>query len=332
MTDSQPTEIYKKLAGSIAQAGSERIARLWSMLCDEEEAALLLAMPATMEQLAQKTGRNAADIEQALKKLFIKGVTFERVKDGATIFNRPKNMVQFHDASVLWPDATLEFHDLWREFMDEEYPAFVNMLGMAGLKAFMRIVPVNKSLKSTTEVLPHEQAAAMIREARALAVTKCTCRVTQRKCERPVEVCIQLNRGAEYALKRGTGRAITVDEALEILDIAEKAGLVHLTENKSVGGNVLCNCCPCCCMAIRPIIQSGSHAFATTSRYACEVSADDCTMCMECLDRCPAGAISPNGSAVVVDRDRCIGCGLCASACPTSTLSLIEVRPPEFIP
>jgi len=57
-----------------------------------------------------------------------------------------------------------------------------------------------------------------------------------RKCDKPIDVCLQINKGAQYALKRGTGRRIDAEEAKTILRRAEAAGLVHLTENKAVSG------------------------------------------------------------------------------------------------
>jgi ferredoxin len=39
--------------------------------------------------------------------------------------------------------------------------------------------------------------------------------------------------------------------------------------------------------------------------------------CTQCLDLCPAGAITPDGDHVAIDAFVCAGCGACASACPT---------------
>lgn len=42
--------------------------------------------------------------------------------------------------------------------------------------------------------------------------------------------------------------------------------------------------------------------------------------CTRCLDACPAGALSPAGSAVAVDAGVCGGHGACASVCPTGAI------------
>lgn len=40
-----------------------------------------------------------------------------------------------------------------------------------------------------------------------------------------------------------------------------------------------------------------------------------CTLCEECLNNCPAGAISIEDNAIVFDNDACIGCGECQALC-----------------
>mgnify|MGYP001557619273 CR=1 FL=1 len=48
--------LYQTLAEKIGTP-SERIEKIWEILCNKEEARLLLAMPGTLEELAEKTGR-----------------------------------------------------------------------------------------------------------------------------------------------------------------------------------------------------------------------------------------------------------------------------------
>ena len=54
------------------------------------------------------------------------------------------------------------------------------------------------------------------RRPKTLAVTKCTCRLTAHKCDRPLEACLQVNRAAQYSIDRGTGREVSKEEALKI--------------------------------------------------------------------------------------------------------------------
>lgn len=59
-----------------------------------------------------------------------------------------------------------------------------------------------------------------------------------------------MNKGAAYAIKRGTGRPIELKEAKAILLKAEESGLIHMTGNRASLGTVICNCCRCCCIAL----------------------------------------------------------------------------------
>ncbi len=321
-------DIFRKLTGKIGLGASERITKLWAMLCDADEAALVTALPGTLDTLAAKTGKSPDATAASLKTLYHKGVVFERVKDGVTTYNAPRNFIQFHDATILWPEAPVEYLDLWKEFIDEEYPSFIKMMDDAGMGPFMRIIPINRAIKGGSTVLPHEAAANMIGEASLVALAGCACRKAQRECDAPLDVCLQLNRGAEYVIKRGTGHQISKEEALDVLDRAEKAGLVHLTENRPGLGNVLCNCCPCCCMALKPLLTGGVRAFAVPSRFLATVDPAACTGCGLCMPRCHAGAVSDADTSAKVDPLRCIGCGLCASVCPADAITLAEVRPP----
>jgi ferredoxin len=148
-----------------------------------------------------------------------------------------------------------------------------------------------------------------------------------KRCDGSLEACIQINKGAEYTLKRGTGRKIDLDEALAILKKSEEEGLVHLTEN--VGrSNVLCNCCSCCCEMLRFATDTKTKGVLAPSRFQASVITGNCTGCGACTDICPVEAIAINADDTAgVKADDCIGCGLCASACPVEAISLIEARP-----
>lgn len=326
---------YDELAARINMAGSERLPRIWQMICDEEEAKLLLEMPGTASELAEKTGKSPEEVERMVSALFRKGVVFEKSKPEGTIYRMARHVLQFHDASILWPEAAPEFHDLWEEFMDTEYIDFIKMMDQAEIRPFMRVVPVNQALDPKSRVLTYEDAVQMIDGADRLAVTKCTCRLTAKKCDAPLEVCMQFNRAAEYAIKRGTGREINKEEAEQVIQECEEAGLVHLADNKAGIGLVICNCCSCCCMMIKHMAQLGISCLAAPSRYTIQVESEKCNGCGECIGRCPVQVLSMEGSkdgVVTVAFERCIGCGLCTVACPTDALWLKELRAPDFIP
>jgi ferredoxin len=328
------TNVYQELADLIMMGHSERIKKLYSMVAAEDEAKLLLAMPGSAEDLAETTGRPLDDVKRALDALFHKGVAFVSPKSGK--YRRCREVIQFHDATILWPEAPKEFHNLWKEWTEEEWQQTAK-----GIEAFFtdpptRIVPIDSVLEDKSQILHYENVKEIIDSARRIAVTKCTCRLVDGSCGQPVEVCLQLNRGADYSITRGTGREIRKDEAMQIIRKAEEAGLVHVTMNTDSIDHYICNCCPDCCVGLRVIRAEGGAKFVAPSRFQAVVDEESCVGCESCLERCYFGALQMNGDddepKATVDIEKCVGCGLCAVACPSDAIGFEEAHPADFIP
>jgi len=326
-------DLYQKLSKKIGTENSVLIPQIWRTICSEEEAEILNAMPATAEDLAEKFNKSVNEMNSIIHDLFIKGVAFEVIKEGETRYRMPNHIIQFHDATILWKDAPGEMIDLWVKYMDEEFPQIPEMLTAINYPPFFRVIPINEGIEAKSQVLPYENAAKIVEEANNIAVTDCTCRLIMKKCDKPLNACLQLNKGADYAIKRGTGRKIDVVEAKQILRECEEAGLVHTTENRAGVGTVLCNCCECCCEALPYLKNPATKGIVAPSRYRASVDEESCTSCGSCLDVCPVGAISMNDNDIAgVDSDLCIGCGLCTNDCPVDAIILVEVREESFIP
>ncbi|MFW5989150.1 MAG: ATP-binding protein, partial [Desulfosudaceae bacterium] len=193
--------------------------------------------------------------------------------------------------------------------------------------------PVEKALDvGKAQVLAPENIRRIIDEAEKIAVTKCTCRLTMKKCDAPIEVCLQINKGAQYTIDRGSGREVTPAEAHQIITDTEEAGLVHVTMNKADVGHFICNCCSCCCQSFTLLISDGVN-LCDPSRYVPRVDTEVCTGCGTCEERCFFDAIAVSGDEVAeVTVDKCLGCGQCAIGCPESAITLVEERPADFIP
>ncbi len=325
---------YQAMAEHIGLGQSERIARLFGMIADSDEADLLLALPADAPAAAEKLGREPGQVQAMIDRLFIKGLVFPSRKTDPPTWRMCRDLVQFHDATLLWPGAPPEYLDLWREFMDLEWFDIARKISQGKDKPFTRIIPVGVSIEARTSILDFESVAQIIAKARSIAVTNCTCRLSMRKCDRPLEVCLQVDNAADYNLARGTGRALSKDEAMDILKEAEEAGLVHVTMNRHEGNHFICNCCPCCCQTM-PVLIEGGIRVVDPSRFVAAVDAQECIGCGTCEERCYFSAISfPGGedSPAVVDPERCMGCGLCLVTCPTGAITLSEAREKSFVP
>ena len=326
-------ERYRKLAEKMLLGNSELVPRLFAIIADPDEAELLLSLPATAAAAAEKTGKEPESVQAMLDLLFHKGLVFKKDKPEGTVYRMSRDIAQFHDASILWPEAPQEYYDLWQEFMEKDWPAFSEMVAKVLPKPVTRVVPVSESVEARQQVLAFEDVGEMVDASDTIAVTDCTCRLIARKCDKPVEICLQVGKAADYAIERGTGRKIDKEEAMRLLRVAEEAGLVHVTMNKASDFHIICNCCDDCCMTFGMLGDRRSN-LCDPSRFAASVDAEVCEGCGSCVERCYFGALRLEEEAGVasVDAEACMGCGLCQVVCPSGALSLVVVREEDFVP
>jgi len=329
MSDSS---VYEQLAEKIFMAGSSIIPLLWEMIADEREAELLLGLPGTAAELTEKIGGDEAEVQEMLEGLYHKGVVFKSAKPEGVKYRLASSLVQFHDASILWPEAPQPYYDLWQRYMDEEWPNYAQMVMGMLPRPFTRVIPVEQPVEVKNRILAFEDVNSLIQNADRVAVTNCTCRLIAHKCDKPVEVCLQIGKAAAYTVDRGSGREVSKEEALEILRLSEEAGLVHVTMNRAGDSHFICNCCDDCCMSFTLLISDAIN-LCDPSRFAAEVDAEACTACGLCEERCYFGALSLTGDGTArILAEKCMGCGLCQVACPEKAITMIQVREEEFIP
>ena len=248
-------DAYVVLAGKLGYAESERLRKLLKRLMDKEEAEIVASLPCPVAELAQKLGKKEEKVNEMLKGLFEKGVIFMTSRG----YQFARDIFQLHDATACdvrsdkaWGRELL---DLWEDFLQAEWYADWAKFVQTWKMPMWRVVPARKAISKGTELLPSEDVEAILDKATRFALANCSCRRIAARCDSPVEVCLQVNRAAEYAITRGTGKELTRDEAMKIMDAAEEAGLIHSVYNSSAVTNVICNCCA---TAVSSIILSPS--------------------------------------------------------------------------
>jgi len=292
-----------------------------------EEAALAINMSyknKSVSSIAKAAGVSESKAKQNLESMAEKGIIHSRNKEGETFYALlPLIPGVFEFPFMKGGGTPMHKHlgHLWEEYHHEALGA-----SFAGQPTpLMRVVAVEKSITAQDRIHPYEEVKNFINNANYIAVTKCACRVSVDKCDKPKEVCLVFGEMAEFLVERGFARQISKEEGMKVLDLAEESGLVHTSNNSADRANLICNCCPCCCTVLRGRTQlKYTHAFEP-SRFEAHVSSEDCTGCAICADeRCPMKAIEIKDDVAVVNSQECIGCGLCVTGCPAGAIELLE--------
>jgi Pyruvate/2-oxoacid:ferredoxin oxidoreductase delta subunit len=291
-------------------------------LFTEEEArvaTLLMPMPETASQIAERTGLSEEELAPALESMSKKGLVFRIRRRGETRYNAAPFMIGLYEYSVKKIDT--ELAALFKQFYDA---AQMDEVGASNVPGF-KVVPVEENIRPGTTLFPFHKLKESIRTARKIAVAECVCRKEAKLlghgCELPMETCLSFGVAAEYYIENGMGREITADEAIRIIEETDKAGLVHAGANTKHLSNI-CNCCPCCCVSMKGITQHGyDKRKYMNALFEASVEEAACVACELCVARCPVGAITLK-EAAEVNGDKCLGCGLCAGVCPSGAIKL----------
>jgi len=318
----------------------------------EEEAALLTGMPFSpkdVRELAAQKGMAPGELARALDTLAQKGIVC-RMKKGEELFYGLNDGFLVFLRSSFWPGL-----------IDEDSRRLaprVNAYFDAGLfdpyegvrTRGLRAIPVERSLDvdAGKTILPYEDVAKVLEEQSEFCVAVCPCRHRKNldpaspDCKYSTENCLHFGTLARYMVENGLGRAITKQEARDILKQAAEEGLVHGISNWLSGVDTICSCCKCCCMWFESfhVLRHGMSMDA--SNFIVSVKAETCKACGLCVKRCPMEALSlqespqaknKKGKASVLKADRCLGCGVCAYKCPTDSLVLVrrgtDTAPPQ---
>lgn len=298
--------------------------KILKKLFTEEEAKLtvkLQQLPEELGKIAERLNVEIDDLRQKLDAMANRGLIFRFSRKGRTYYRAAPFMIGLYEYSIKRIDRDLAA--LFREYYDAGY---LKALGSHNVPGF-KVVPVEKNIPTGTALVPYQMLEHSVRSARKIAVTDCICRYESKLlgegCHHPMETCLSFGAAAEYYIDAGLGREITADEAVRILEEADKSGLVHAGAN-SVHLSNICNCCPCCCAALKAITQMGSYRQRHfNALFEAVVDEVKCIACEICLERCPVKAIRIEEEIAEVDRDLCLGCGLCATTCDAEAINLI---------
>jgi ferredoxin len=229
---------------------------------------------------------------------------------------------------------TPEFERDARQYFDEAFGRAFH----TGKTPQLRIVPVNKQIAIDRGVTTYDRIRAHVEASPGpFGVLRCICRHGYDLLDEPCrqtklrDNCLMIGPAAQWAVESGNGQAVTREQMLELLDQADRDGLVLQPENTKAPMFVCC-CCGCCCGVLRTAKQRPHPADFFSSNFYAVADEEACQSCGVCEARCQMEAItSPEGKAVV-NRARCIGCALCLTTCPSGALRLEAVDRPQDPP
>jgi electron transport complex protein RnfB len=301
---------------------------------EESEVALLLGSKRqTAAAVAASANRSQNVLQAILEEMADKGLVFRETKTKDGLTQVPYSLLP--TAVGLWETSfakgernpeTEKLAHYWREYYDSGWGEMMH----SSSTSFCRVIPIAKSISSGQEVYSYERASDLIKQQDYACVLHCACRTAAaldgKGCGKPTEVCMHFGRMARFLVEKGYARQITTDEALAILDLTEKAGLVHEVGNAKEMGIAMCSCCKCCCTQLRATKELAKLDALAPSRFIAEVKEELCIVCGTCGERCQVDAVGPVGDSSEepsrVNVIRCIGCGLCVTECPTDAISM----------
>ena len=303
---------------------------------EEAEFATKMPMiPSSAQQLAEDIGGTSEKVERLM----------EGMADKALVFTDDSGDVRKYILVPLLP-GTFEVHfmrggtdektrELARLFQNyfkavekvrAKTPSSIRSKSFTAVP-FSRVISVEEEIPAGVQIHPYDRVSKYIADSDLIAIGTCYCRhfgeLTGNPCTKPKDNCFSFGQQAKFMLERGFNKPVTKEEARQILDEAEKAGLVHCSSNTTESINFICNCCTCHCGIMESIKTAGSPHACADSSFVMRISEKDCIGCGDCVPRCQTEALTLEGDKVVQAGERCIGCGLCISACPSGALQLV---------
>lgn len=302
--------------------------RLLEKLFTPQEASLAAGLRLgleTPEQIGERLGIDDPALRDTLKSMARRGlIAIGRVEGGLGYGLLPFVVGIYENQNERLDE------ELAKLFEDYYLRAFGNILQVQ--PAVHRIIPVMESVQIDMEIHPYESAASIISNAAAWGVLDCICRKQKAligdACQHPVDICMALS-NKPGAFDNSTGvKALTQEEALETLQRAARAGLVHSVTNSQSGFSYICNCCTCSCGILRGLADLGIANVVARSAFVNALDESRCIACEDCIPACQFGALSMS-TYVVINDMRCVGCGVCVQVCPEGALRLERRPAPE---
>ncbi len=321
---------------------SETLYKILAVLVDEQEAALMAALPIrpfTAKRAAKALHMTEPEARKALDTLCSRAMLLDVVKEGEeTRYMMPPPMAGFLEFALMRIRTDIDqklLSELYHQYLNVE-EAFMRDL-FFGVETRMGRVFVQEPAVPADQaihVLDYERATHVIETAEHIAVGMCYCRHKAEHlgtaCGAPMDVCLTFGNVADALSRHGHSRAIGKSEAMDALARSYESNLVQCGENVREGVSFICNCCGCCCEAMLAAKKYGVQQPVYTTHFLPTLQEAECIGCGKCARVCPVEALrmtpvrqgDRERSVARVDEAICLGCAVCVRNCPKKCIRL----------
>ena len=256
----------------------------------------------TTKELAAWNNMSEEDAQAVINHLLWIGI-IEQNRDNADQHIQyciPKWVVGSGEYMVEHPTLPDDFPEVATMFNlapQEPLEIAAKLVPPGGAGIGMHVIPVEKAIEAESQSVSVEHLSHWLQKYDKFCTMVCACRKAQRIRGEGVGdiegyMCIGVGDIAEFLVTSGKdAHYITREEAMEIIERAERKGYVHQITNLDGPNRIvgICNCSPGSCYGLRTS-QLFNTPNMSRSAYRAHVDTEKCVACGKCVEVCPAGA------------------------------------------
>jgi len=225
-------QVYKRLAehldnlpGGFPSTESGVEMRILRRLFTPEEAKLALYLTLLPEEprvVARRAGLPRDETAKRLEEMAKRGLILRE--------ERERGPMRYMAAQYLVGIWEYHVNDLDKELIQDMNEYLPVLSEQAWKIPQLRTIPVGRSVTAELKALPYEIAEELVRAQKKFSVGPCICRrehtMMGKGCDKREESCLGFGMAVDYLKRNGVGREIDLQETVDILKWADKAGLV----------------------------------------------------------------------------------------------------------
>jgi Pyruvate/2-oxoacid:ferredoxin oxidoreductase delta subunit len=324
---------------------SESLYHILQVMFTEKEASMVSLLPIkpfSVKDAAKIWKVSEKEAFKILEELASKALLLDMNDKKEQKYVVPPPMIGFFEFALMRTGGCYDqklLSELFHQYLENEEDFMRKLLGLK--TPIGRILVNEETVKEEDHayVLDYERATKIIEKAESVGVSRCYCRHKAEhlgeECDAPQEVCLSINNLSHSLTKHGYARLISKEEAFEILETSYDHNLVQFAENVQDDVGFICNCCACCCMALKGAKKMGVPQAIASSNFIATMS-DACVSCQQCIKVCPVGCFTTEEvegkKKVVFDDTLCLGCGVCQRVCKLDAIEMVKRDKRLFTP